>query len=71
MASKFKNNETVADDINWRAAVSNEEKSARQWEEDWGFLASESGQSGIDQRISEMEAKLKSMDKTGDYRTTS
>lgn len=28
----------VAEDQNWRISVSNELKSADQWNEDWGFL---------------------------------
>jgi len=43
MAGRKKEVSMVADDQNWRSYVSNELKCAEIWNQDWGFLASNSG----------------------------
>jgi hypothetical protein len=41
MESKFVSTiDPVSDDKNWRTRVKNEQCSADQWQQDWGFLAS-------------------------------
>ena len=72
MALKPKDNDFVSVDKDWRSLISNELKSSKQWEEDWGFLVTGKVHENhtIDDKISQLESRLQEINDQG-FQTTS